>query len=269
MGKRALNLLVEADLVERARQNGIVISKFLENKLQEHFQFMDAIGYAKRIDSSPYTATGELTNSLGKSNNLYPVNLTPSWACGVAWYPCGFGSHRHAFKSHQAHHCILLKGYETRGEKKDMTTRSDRAVAYFKEGFSCSQAVLASFAVENGLSVEQALKVAGAFGGGMGRMGDTCGAVTGAFLVIGLKYGKTRIDDEPSKEKTYRLVQEFAKRFRSRHGSIVCRDLLGCDLSTPEGRKTATENHRTETRCPLFVQDAVEILEKKLHEKKK
>jgi len=149
-----------------------------------------------------------------------------------------------------------------------MTTRSDRAVAYFKEGFSCSQAVLASYAQENGLTVEQALKVAGAFSGGMGRMGDTCGAVTGAFMVIGLKYGKIRADDEPSKEKAYQLVQEFAKRFRRRHGSIVCRDLLGCDLSTPEGRKTATENHLTETRCPLFVQDAVEILEKIFKEKR-
>jgi C_GCAxxG_C_C family probable redox protein len=149
-----------------------------------------------------------------------------------------------------------------------MTTRSDRAVAYFKEGFSCSQAVLASYAQENGLTVEQALKVAGAFGGGMGRMGDTCGAVTGAFMVIGLKYGKTRADDEPSKENAYRLVQEFAKRFRSRHGSIVCRDLLSCDLSTPEGRKTAAECHLTETRCPLFVQDAVEILEKIFKEKR-
>lgn len=149
-----------------------------------------------------------------------------------------------------------------------MTTRNDRAVASFKEGFSCSQAVLASYAQDYGLTVEQALKVAGAFGGGMGRMGDTCGAVTGAFMVIGLKYGKTRADDEPAKEKAYRLVQEFAKRFRLRHGSIVCRDLLGCDLSTPEGRKTASEKHFIETRCPLLVQDAVVILEEILYENK-
>jgi len=102
----------------------------------------------------------------------------------------------------------------------------------------------------------------------MGRMGDTCGAVTGAFMVIGLTYGRIRADDELSKEKVYQLVQEFAKRFRSRHGSIVCRDLLGYDLSNPEGGKTITENHLTETRCPLFVQDAVEILEEMLHENK-
>lgn len=137
----------------------------------------------------------------------------------------------------------------------------ENAVSCFKEGFSCSQAVLSAFAQQFGLDRETALKVAGAFGGGMGRMGETCGAVTGAFMVIGLKYGKTRAEDEQTKEKAYSLVKEFVEKFKSRNGSIVCRELLGCDLSTPEGARIAKEKNLTATVCPKFVQDAAEIIE--------
>ncbi len=143
-------------------------------------------------------------------------------------------------------------------------TRVERAVSCFKDGFSCSQAVLSSFGPEFGLDHELALRVSGAFGGGMGHMGDTCGAVTGAFMVIGLKYGKIRAEDEETKKRAYSLVKEFVERFKARNGSIVCRDLLGCDLSTPEGMKEAKDKQLISTRCPKFVQDAVEILEELL-----
>lgn len=139
--------------------------------------------------------------------------------------------------------------------------RIERAVSCFKEGFSCSQAVLSTYGNQFGLNHELALKVSGAFGGGMGRMGETCGAVTGAIMVIGLKYGKTRVDDEQTKEKAYSLVQEFVDKFKSRNGSIICRELLGCDISTPEGRKIVKDKQLITTRCPKFVQDAVEIIE--------
>ncbi|MCX6000010.1 MAG: C-GCAxxG-C-C family protein, partial [Chloroflexi bacterium] len=111
----------------------------------------------------------------------------------------------------------------------------ERAVSCFKEGFNCSQAVLSAYGPKLGLDAEKALRVSGAFGAGMGRMAETCGAVTGAFMVIGLKYGKTRADDNQTREKAYRLVREFTDQFKSRHRSIVCRELLGCDISTPEG----------------------------------
>ena len=137
----------------------------------------------------------------------------------------------------------------------------ERAVSVFKEGFSCSQAVLSTYGTHFGLDREIALRVSGAFGGGMGRMGETCGAVTGAFMVIGLKYGKTIVGDEESKEKAYRLVNEFVEKFKSRNGSIVCRELLGCDLSTPEGRRLVKEKKLVTTLCPKFVQDAAEIIE--------
>lgn len=140
-------------------------------------------------------------------------------------------------------------------------SKSERAVSCFEEGFSCAQAVLSTFGPGLGLSREAALRVAGGFGGGMGRMGRVCGAVTGAFMVIGLRYGKTRPEDEEKREKAYNLVNQFADAFRTRNGSIVCGELLGCDISTPEGRGLAREKGVFATLCPELVRDAAEIIE--------
>ena len=142
--------------------------------------------------------------------------------------------------------------------------KADRAVSSFKEGFNCSQSVLSTYSKLFGLNHEVALKIAQAFGGGMAHMGQTCGAVTGAFMVIGLKHGKVKAEDEEAKEKSYKIVREFVKRFKSLHGSIMCKDLLGYDLDNPEEREQAEEKQICETRCPEFVQNAVEILEKLL-----
>ena len=140
-------------------------------------------------------------------------------------------------------------------------SRVERALSCFEEGFNCAQAVLSTYGPQFGLDRELALKVAGAFGGGIARMGQTCGAVTGALMTIGLKYGNTKTDDEQAKEKAYSLAKEFADRFQSRNGSIVCRELLGCDISIPEERKLVAEKGLFATLCPKFVQDAAEIVE--------
>ncbi len=121
--------------------------------------------------------------------------------------------------------------------------------------------MLSTYGARSGLDRETGLKVAGAFGGGMARMGGTCGAVTGAFMAIGLKHGKTKADDDEARERIYELANQFAARFKAKNGSIVCRDLLGHDLSTEEGRKAVTEQNLFVTLCPRFVQDACEILE--------
>ncbi len=142
--------------------------------------------------------------------------------------------------------------------------KADCAASSFKEGFNCSQSVLSTYSKLFGLNHEVALKIAQAFGGGMARMGQTCGAVTGAFMVIGLKHGKVKAEDEEAKEKSYKIVREFVKRFKSLHGSIMCKDLLGYDLDNPEEREQAEEKQICETRCPEFVQNAVGILEKLL-----
>lgn len=138
----------------------------------------------------------------------------------------------------------------------------EQASASFADGvgFSCSQAVFSAFAPQFGLDRDLALKIGSAFGGGMARRGETCGAVTGALMVIGLKYGRTSVEDEQAKEETYALAQRFMEAFTRRNGSIVCRELLGYDLSFPEQRDLAHERQLFATLCPRLVRDAAEIV---------
>lgn len=143
-------------------------------------------------------------------------------------------------------------------------SRVEEAVTYFAEGFSCAQAVCAAYAPLFGMEREMALRAAGAFGGGMGRTGQTCGAVTGALIVIGLKHGKTRAEDNATRETCYALAAEFIRRFEARHGALNCPALLGCHIGTPEGRALAHEKHLFETVCADLVRDAAEILEEVL-----
>jgi len=140
----------------------------------------------------------------------------------------------------------------------------EKAVSCFNEGFSCSQSVLSAYAGQFGLDRETALRLAGGFGGGMGRMGEVCGALTGAFMVIGLKYGSAESGESDSKIRTYELVYEAAERFRARNGCMRCRDLLGIDIHNPEEREQAREQGVFSTKCPGFVRDAAEIIEELL-----
>lgn len=131
----------------------------------------------------------------------------------------------------------------------------------FEKGFSCAPAVLSTYSEELGLGKELALKIACGFGGGIGRMGRTCGAVTGAIMVIGLKYGQTDTADDASRRETHKLVKEFIDRFTALHGSIECRELIGYDLSKPAELKAARESGVFGNRCRAFVSDAARILE--------
>ena len=142
-----------------------------------------------------------------------------------------------------------------------MSEKVKAAVACFREGFSCSQSILSTWSGEFGLERETALRVASAFGGGMASLGEVCGAVTGALVVIGLKHGQIQARDSQAKDRNYALVRDFAERFRSRNGSLLCRELLGCDLTTPEAREAARRKGLFAERCPRFVRDAAEILE--------
>jgi C_GCAxxG_C_C family probable redox protein len=146
-----------------------------------------------------------------------------------------------------------------------MSTKIEEAVERFKNGFNCSQAVFSSYSGQFGLDCESALKVATGFGGGM-RMSETCGAVTGAFMVLGLKYGNATAQDQQAKEKTYEMINEFTNRFKNRNGSVVCRELLGCDISTQDGQKKARDDGLFSTICPEMVKNAAEIIEEMLAE---
>ena len=112
-----------------------------------------------------------------------------------------------------------------------------------------------------GLTRSSSQEVADGFGGGMGSMGETCGAVTGAFMVIGLKHGRTVVKDRSAHRKTNSLINDFVRLFKYRNESIVCRELLGYDISIPEGLNSAREKKLFTTVCPKYVQDAVEIIE--------
>jgi C_GCAxxG_C_C family probable redox protein len=142
--------------------------------------------------------------------------------------------------------------------------RTEIALCLFRRGFSCSQAVAAAFAPDLGLDRDAALRLAQPFGGGIARRADWCGAVTGAFIAIGLKHGRDRAEDTAARDKTYALVNALADRFEARHGHIRCRDLLGCDIGTPEGQKQAEALKLHQTKCEDLVRDAAAILEELL-----
>jgi C_GCAxxG_C_C family probable redox protein len=137
----------------------------------------------------------------------------------------------------------------------------EEAVAYFEQGYVCSQAILAAYGTKLGLERETAFRLAGPFGAGMGRMGFTCGAVAGAFMVIGLKYGTADLENTEDKEKAYGMVRAFTERFVKRHGTMVCRELIDCDISTPQGLQHARDTNLFGTVCVNLVRDAADLLE--------
>jgi C_GCAxxG_C_C family probable redox protein len=142
-------------------------------------------------------------------------------------------------------------------------SRADEAEALFKKGFSFSQAVLAVFAGDFGLDRDTALKIAQGFGGGISHTGNICGAVSGAIMVIGLRYGSTKAEDLAAKDRTYAAVKKFLRQFAEYHnGETSCTGLLSYNLSDPAQFAAAKEQQVVQERCPVFVRDAVELVEK-------
>lgn len=142
--------------------------------------------------------------------------------------------------------------------------RAGDAAEHFRNGANCSQAVFGAFAEEHGIELDSALRIASGFGGGMGRMGYTCGAVTGGIMAIGAVQSGPDPLTPASKVSSYGLVQSFLEEFAARNGSTVCCELLGCNISTPEGYEQADRLELFRSRCPKYVEDAVEILEELL-----
>ena len=140
-------------------------------------------------------------------------------------------------------------------------SRAEEAKKQFEKGFSCAPAVLSTYSEQLGLEKALALKIACGFGGGIGRLGRTCGAVTGAVMVIGLKHGQVDLADEESRKETHRLAKKLIDKFTALHGSIECRELIGYDLSDSGELKLARESEVFQNKCPSFVYDAARILE--------
>lgn len=135
-----------------------------------------------------------------------------------------------------------------------MSARVNDAEELFKEGFVCSQAVFAAFSDMFGVDKNNALRLASGFGAGIARKQEVCGAVSGAIMLIGMKYGKTSGKDLEAHEKTYEVVDCFCSKFIERNKSINCYELLGCDIST------ANANGLIKKLCPKYVKDSAEII---------
>lgn len=143
-----------------------------------------------------------------------------------------------------------------------MSQDTDRVVALHLDGkANCAQAMLMVYGKYYGVSEELAMKLAAGFGGGMGGMGKTCGALSGAIAVLGLTY---EMGNPAAKASVYSLVKELTKRFTDRHGSVICNELLGHDISTPDGIQMIREKKLFSTVCPMVDRSAAEILEELL-----
>ncbi len=143
-----------------------------------------------------------------------------------------------------------------------MSKHGDSAEQLFRDGYNCSQAVLLAFSDVTGLDDDTAAKLASSFGGGLGRMREVCGAVSGAAMVLGLVKGYSDSKDSNAKKEHYRLIQDFAARFKEKNGSIICRELLSGVKTTHDGVPEArTDAYYKKRPCPLLVRDAAEILD--------
>ncbi len=149
-----------------------------------------------------------------------------------------------------------------------MMTKREIAMQLFGEGYNCAQSVAAAFSEETGLPKEALIKMASGFGGGIGRLREVCGAVSGMVLVCNMLYGYESPTDGESKKNYYKDIQSLLLQFKSRNGTYICRDLL----SLPENNEnspvpeTRTAEYYKRRPCKELVGDAAEILEKYINE---
>ena len=141
-------------------------------------------------------------------------------------------------------------------------THSELAIAYFKEGYNCSQSVFLAFCDEYDMDFETALKISSSFGAGMGRLREVCGAVSGMFMVAGMVYGYSDPKDHKKKTEHYERIQYLAKEFEDKNRSIICRELLGLgtgkDKPEPELR---TAEYYKKRPCAELVGIAADIMD--------
>lgn len=140
--------------------------------------------------------------------------------------------------------------------------RANDAYALMAAGrMNCAQTILSTYCEKYVLEHSLALRLAQGFGGGMGHTGRTCGAVTGAYMVLGLAQKMSSENPRESTDRTYELIQEFNHDFKARHGSLICKELIGYDLSTTKGLAEARDKKVFTSVCPDFVRDSAQILE--------
>ncbi len=141
-----------------------------------------------------------------------------------------------------------------------MNSYSQKAMNLFKDGYNCAQSVFLTFAEDLGFDKETALKLSSSFGGGMGRMREVCGAVSAMFMIAGLKYGYTSPTDKTAKTEHYERIQELAKKFKDKHETIICRELLGVDADDNPIPSDRTPEYYASRPCERLIGDAAEII---------
>ena len=149
-----------------------------------------------------------------------------------------------------------------------METKTDMAFTYFKSGYNCAQSVLGAFCLEAGLDINTAFKLANGFGGGV-RCGELCGAVSGALMALGLQYGFYIENDIKQKNICNERAYAFIEKFKEENGSVLCRDLLGCDIRRPADHTTPEAREAHSIKCPALVTSAVRLLECMMSEEAK
>mgnify|MGYP001144634714 FL=1 len=135
----------------------------------------------------------------------------------------------------------------------------EKGAKLFRQGYNCAQSVLLTMQDFWNETNPLEPKIASAFGGGIGRRGSLCGALTGGVIAIGQKYGSNNPNPE-GKGKTYSLALKFYNRFQEKHGSVFCRDLIEYDLTDPKELKKARDSNVFISKCVHFVENAVDIL---------
>jgi C_GCAxxG_C_C family probable redox protein len=136
----------------------------------------------------------------------------------------------------------------------------EQAVAFYNQGYTCAQSILASFAPRYDLQQKLAFKMGEPFGAGISFTGGMCGAVTGAIMVLGMQYGSALGNNDPDRFYTYQRARELIQRFKERHSSVQCPDLLGYNLSDPQQLQSVLEKGLFAQLCPVLVGDAAQIL---------
>jgi len=136
----------------------------------------------------------------------------------------------------------------------------EKTVSRFREGYVCSESILLTFAESNEIKCEHIPKISTGFGGGIGRSGSICGALTGAVMGIGLKYGRSKPNETEAYEKCIAKTLELYKRFEKACGSVYCQELTQCDLTTAEGKRRFNEKKVRDEKCTKYVENAMKIL---------
>lgn len=141
-----------------------------------------------------------------------------------------------------------------------MENLEQKAIYSFRGGKNCAQSVLSTYAERFKIETELAISLTSGFGAGMGRLQETCGAVTGAFMVIGLHNSKMHRDNSSLKEVSMLMIQEFTQKFVEKNGTINCKSLIKCDLNTDEGQKYFADNKIADTICSKCISDSIRII---------